>query len=55
VFEKHGPARAKALRDYFEEASRNDYFLTADSNEINALDSGLIAGWSVSAISSPSR
>ena len=23
-----GPARAKALRDYFEEASRNDYFLT---------------------------
>src|SRR5215470_8302683 len=28
VFEKHGPARAKALRDYFEEASRNDYFLT---------------------------
>ena len=28
VFEKHGAARAKALRDYFEEASRNDYFLT---------------------------
>src|SRR5450432_3328536 len=28
VFEKHGVARAKALRDYFEEASRNDYFLT---------------------------
>jgi 4-hydroxyphenylacetate 3-monooxygenase len=28
VFEKHGPARGKALRDYFEEASRNDYFLT---------------------------
>jgi 4-hydroxyphenylacetate 3-monooxygenase len=28
VFEKHGEARAKALRDYFEEASRNDYFLT---------------------------
>jgi 4-hydroxyphenylacetate 3-monooxygenase len=28
VFEKHGPARAKALRDYYEEASRNDYFLT---------------------------
>src|SRR3954469_9060927 len=28
VFEKHGPPRAKALRDYFEEASRNDYFLT---------------------------
>jgi 4-hydroxyphenylacetate 3-monooxygenase len=28
VFEKHGTARAKALRDYFEEASRNDYFLT---------------------------
>src|SRR5215468_10714252 len=28
VFEKHGPERAKALRDYFEEASRNDYFLT---------------------------
>ena len=26
--EKHGAARAKALRDYFEEASRNDYFLT---------------------------
>ena len=24
VFEKHGAARAKALRDYFEEASRND-------------------------------
>lgn len=28
VFEKHGAARAKALRDYYEEASRNDYFLT---------------------------
>ena len=28
VFEKHGAERAKALRDYFEEASRNDYFLT---------------------------
>src|SRR4051812_34046564 len=28
VFEKHGSARAKAVRDYFEEASRNDYFLT---------------------------
>ena len=28
VFEKHGPARAKALRDYYEEASRNDWFLT---------------------------
>jgi len=28
VFEKHGADRAKALRDYFEEASRNDYFLT---------------------------
>jgi 4-hydroxyphenylacetate 3-monooxygenase len=28
VFEKHGAAQAKALRDYFEEASRNDYFLT---------------------------
>ena len=28
VFEKHGPARAKALRDYCEEASRNDWFLT---------------------------
>src|SRR5215813_12663652 len=28
VFEKHGPKRAQALRDYFEEASRNDYFLT---------------------------
>ena len=28
VFQKHGPARAKALEDYFEEASRNDYFLT---------------------------
>jgi 4-hydroxyphenylacetate 3-monooxygenase len=28
VFERHGAARAKALRDYFEEASRNDYFLT---------------------------
>jgi len=28
VFEKHSPQRAKALADYFEEASRNDYFLT---------------------------
>jgi 4-hydroxyphenylacetate 3-monooxygenase len=28
VFEKHGTARAKALKDYHEEASRNDYFLT---------------------------
>jgi 4-hydroxyphenylacetate 3-monooxygenase len=28
VFEKHGPARAKALKDYYEEASRHDYFLT---------------------------
>src|SRR3954454_7970337 len=28
VFEKHGPARARALKDYYEEASRNDYFLT---------------------------
>ena len=28
VFEKHGPKRAQAMRDYFEEASRNDYFLT---------------------------
>jgi len=28
VFEKHGPKRAQALRDYFEEASRNDYFVT---------------------------
>jgi 4-hydroxyphenylacetate 3-monooxygenase len=28
VFQKHGPQRAKALADYFEEASRNDYFLT---------------------------
>jgi len=28
VFEKHGTARAKALKDYYEEASRNDYFLT---------------------------
>lgn len=28
VFEKHGADRAKALRNYFEEASRNDYFLT---------------------------
>ena len=28
VFEKHGPARAKALKDYYEEASRNDWFLT---------------------------
>jgi 4-hydroxyphenylacetate 3-monooxygenase len=28
VFEKHGKDRAKALADYVEEASRNDYFLT---------------------------
>ena len=28
VFERHSPARAKALKDYYEEASRNDYFLT---------------------------
>src|SRR5215467_1651785 len=28
VFYKHGPQRAKALADYFEEASRNDHFLT---------------------------
>jgi 4-hydroxyphenylacetate 3-monooxygenase len=28
VFEKHGHRRAKALADYFEEASRADYFLT---------------------------
>src|SRR5262249_57969035 len=28
VFEKHGPQRAKALADYFAEASRNDYYLT---------------------------
>jgi 4-hydroxyphenylacetate 3-monooxygenase len=28
VFEKHGAERAKALRNYFEEARRNDYFLT---------------------------
>ena len=28
VFRKHGADRAKALEDYFEEASRNDYFLT---------------------------
>lgn len=28
VFRRHGAARAKALEDYFEEASRNDYFLT---------------------------
>src|SRR6202521_5110800 len=28
VFAKHGPDRAKALAGYFEEASRNDYFLT---------------------------
>ena len=28
VFEKHGAARAKALKDYYEEASRNDWFLT---------------------------
>src|SRR6202047_2579408 len=28
IFQKHGPARAKALAGYFDEASRNDYFLT---------------------------
>jgi len=28
VFEKHGAERANAVRDYFEEARRNDYFLT---------------------------
>ena len=28
IFQKHGPDRAKAVADYFEEASRNDYFLT---------------------------
>jgi 4-hydroxyphenylacetate 3-monooxygenase len=28
IFRKHGEERAKALADYFEEASRNDYFLT---------------------------
>ena len=28
VFQKHSPQRAKALADYFEEASRNDYYLT---------------------------
>jgi 4-hydroxyphenylacetate 3-monooxygenase len=28
VFEKHGAARGRAFRDYFEEASHNDYFLT---------------------------
>jgi 4-hydroxyphenylacetate 3-monooxygenase len=28
VFQKHGEQRAKAFADYFEEASRNDYFLT---------------------------
>src|SRR6202047_2950917 len=28
VFEKHGAERAKALRNYFDEARRNDYFLT---------------------------
>jgi 4-hydroxyphenylacetate 3-monooxygenase len=28
VFAKHGPDRAKALAGYFEEASRNDYYLT---------------------------
>jgi 4-hydroxyphenylacetate 3-monooxygenase len=28
VFEKHGPARAKALADYVEFATRNDLFLT---------------------------
>jgi 4-hydroxyphenylacetate 3-monooxygenase len=28
VFQKHGEQRARAFADYFEEASRNDYFLT---------------------------
>jgi 4-hydroxyphenylacetate 3-monooxygenase len=28
VFRKHSPDRAKAFANYFEEASRNDYFLT---------------------------
>ena len=28
VFQKHSAARAKAFADYFEEARRNDYFLT---------------------------
>jgi 4-hydroxyphenylacetate 3-monooxygenase len=28
IFQKHSPERAKALADYFEEARRNDYFLT---------------------------
>jgi 4-hydroxyphenylacetate 3-monooxygenase len=28
VFQKHSPDRAKAFANYFEEASRNDYFLT---------------------------
>jgi 4-hydroxyphenylacetate 3-monooxygenase len=28
IFQKHGPERAKALAGYFDEASRNDYFLT---------------------------
>jgi 4-hydroxyphenylacetate 3-monooxygenase len=28
LFQKYNPDRAKALADYFEEASRNDYFLT---------------------------
>jgi len=28
VFQRHGPQRAKALADYFEQASRNDYYLT---------------------------
>ena len=28
IFQKHCPERAKALAGYFEEASRNDYFLT---------------------------
>jgi 4-hydroxyphenylacetate 3-monooxygenase len=28
IFRKHGEDRAKALANYFEEASRNDYFLT---------------------------
>jgi 4-hydroxyphenylacetate 3-monooxygenase len=27
VFRRHGPARANALADYYEEASRNDFFL----------------------------
>jgi 4-hydroxyphenylacetate 3-monooxygenase len=28
IFQKHGPERAKALAGYFDEASRNDYYLT---------------------------